>query len=60
MKGVHYGHVRSHGQDMLFAFDRHVKTDDAGQQRLNSVLDIVRRLSEATRGRNGLKFATLV
>ena len=62
MKGVHCGHVRSRVQDMFFAFElmpRHVKTDDAGQQRLNSVLDIVLRLSDATRGRNGLKFARL-
>ena len=62
MKGVHCGHVRSRIQDMFFAFElmpRHVKTDDAGQQRLNSVLDIVLRLSDATRGRNGLKFARL-
>ena len=38
---------------------RHVKTNDAGQQRLNRVLDIVHRPSDAARCRNGLKFGRL-
>ena len=62
MEGVHCSHVRSRVQDMFFAFElmpRHVKTHDDGQQRLNRVLDIVHRLSDATRCRNGLEFGRL-
>ena len=47
---------------VFFAFElmpRHVKTNDAGQQRLNRVLDIVHRLWDATRCHKGLKFGRL-